>query len=149
MPETKKPLPLTTFSVYIAASSAPLEIERVQRGAERLKGAGITVVSTWPGVVAPIGTLSSRDSSLHDRRRWAVQWLWEVGSANALWLMCPPPGVLTDHEWVAFGTAYTRASLIVSSGDTRQSIFTALGIEYASDEEAFDALCQAATRKTP
>src|ERR1700751_1706046 len=112
--ETPKP---PTFSVYVPAVSVPAEIERVAHWTERLKKAGIAVTSTWPSVIALIGAANPRDACTQDRRRWAAQCLWEVGCANALWLMCPPPSVLVTDAWawVELGTAYTRAQLIVSS----------------------------------
>ncbi len=145
MIETKKPRTQTTFSVYIAASSEPLEIVRAQRWTARLKEAGISVVSTWSNSSDLITEAPFRDTSDDKRCCLAAQALHEVSRANALWLMCPPPGVSTPTPWVELGVAYIRAMLIVSSGDTRQLIFTALGVECANDEKAFESLCSAAS----
>lgn len=128
------------FRVYIAAASTPDQIERVATWANRLTKAGIVVVSTWPATVTAVGAGNPRDASVDQRRQWSAQDLTEVARAEALWMMCPPAGGATRGAWVELGCAYTRALLIVSSGDTRQTIFTALGVEYDTDEDAFSGL---------
>jgi hypothetical protein len=138
------------YRVYIAAASTPDQIERVTTWANRLTRAGIAVVSTWPAVIGQVGATNPRDASVSDRRGWSAQDLSELTSADAIWLLCPPPGTTTRGAWVELGCAYSRALLIVSSGDTRQSIFTALGVEYGTDEDALDGLLLvAAGRHTP
>lgn len=135
------------YRVYIAAASTSDQIERVTTWTNRLTKAGIAVVSTWPSTVTAVGAGNPRDASADARRRWSAQDLHEVGSADALWLMCPPDGGATRGAWVELGCAYTRALLIVSSGDTRQTIFTALGTEYDTDAGAFSGLVLVAARK--
>lgn len=128
------------YRVYLAAASTPGQIERVQLWTARLRSAGVTVTSTWPSTVTAVGAGNPRDATVAQRRGWAVQELRELERADALWLLAPPNGVTTRGAWVELGVAYTRAMLVVSSGDTRQSIFTALTEEFATDEDAFRAL---------
>lgn len=135
------------FRVYISAASTPDQIERVALWANRLTKSGIAVVSTWPSVVAQVGSANPRDASTDDRRRWSATDLAEVANADALWLMCPPPGCASRGAWVEAGFAYSRSLLIVSSGDTKQTIFTALGVEYPADADAFDGLLLTATTR--
>lgn len=128
------------YRVYLAAASTPDQIERVQRWSSRLVVAGITVVSTWPATVIADGAGNPRDATIAKRRCCAVSDLREIERADALWLFCPPAGVTTRGAWVELGVAYTRAMLVVSSGDTQQSVFTALTEEFPTDEDAFGAL---------
>ena len=135
------------YRVYIGAASTALETARARRCAEQLRAAGVEVVSTWWDVIAATGGVGNpRDATVDQRRQWSAQDLSELSRADALWLLCPPPGVTTRGAWVELGTAYARALLIVSSGDTRQSIFTAMGIEYETDEEALRGLALVAER---
>lgn len=130
-----------TYCVYVSGASTPDETQRVLRWSERLTAAGITVVSKWPAVIASAGGVANpRDATEEQRRIWSAQDLAEVSRAHALWLMCPPVGTSTRGAWVELGVAHSRAALIVSSGDTRQSIFTALGTECADDAEAFGVI---------
>lgn len=136
-----------TFSVYIAASSAPSEVERAKQCGARLTAAGVNVVSTWTAAVDVHGG-NPRDAAVGQRRHWAARDLLELGRADALWLLCPPTEAPTRGAWVELGAAYMRAMLVVSSGDTRQSIFTALTEEFATDEDAHDALVLVAAKRT-
>lgn len=128
------------YRVYIAAASTVLETARAVHCAERLRAAGVEVVSTWPDTVTSVGAGNPRDATTSQRRQWSATDLAELASADALLLLCPPPGITTRGAWVELGCAYARALLIVSSGDTKQSIFTALGVEYADDEAAIGGL---------
>lgn len=128
------------MKIYLAAASTPDQIERVTAWHNRLSKAGMHVVSTWPAVIGQIGATNPRNATAAERRGWSATDLQELSSADALWLLCPPSGVTTRGAWVELGVAYDRAKLIVSSGDTRQSIFTALTEEFETDEEAFGAL---------
>lgn len=129
------------YKIYISAASTPDQIGRVATWARRLKEANVEVVSTWPETVAAAaGVGNPRGAETRQRRQWSWIDLAEVGSADALWFMVPPADVQTRGAWVELGVAYTHGIRIVSSGDTKQSIFTALGEEYETDEEAFDAL---------
>lgn len=128
------------YKIYISAASAPDQIGRVATWTRRLKEAHVEVVSTWPETVATAGVGNPRGAETRQRRQWSWIDLAEVSSADALWFMVPPADVQTRGAWVELGVAYTHAIRIVSSGDTKQSIFTALGDEYETDEEAFAAL---------
>jgi hypothetical protein len=127
------------FRVYIAAASTSDQIDRASRWAIRLSKAGVRVVSTWTHNIRAVGAANPRDATVDQRRQWSLQCFTELATAHALWLLCPPPGIATRGAWVELGAAHHRL-LTVSSGDTAQSIFTALGAEYATDEMAFAAL---------
>lgn len=121
------------YRVYIAGSSAPEEIARAKRWSARLREAGIAV---WAGSVGD----HRGGESVHQRLIWAARCLAEVGQSDALWLLCPPAEDAARRPWVEIGAAYSRAVTIVASGDTAQSTFGALGVEFATDEGAFDEL---------
>ena len=130
----------TACRVHLAGSSAPAERERVQRWSAALTATGITVQATWPVTVAAVGAGEPPHTSAADRRRRAVQYLTELRQADVLWLLCPPIDTPTRGAWIELGVAYECAKLILASGDTRQSVFTALAEEFTTDEDAFHAL---------
>lgn len=132
--------PAAPLRVYLAGASTPDQIDRVRSWSARLRDAGIVVVSTWPDAIAQVGAANPRDAAAEQRCRWSAQDLREVHRADVLWLLCPPAGTTTCGAWVELGYAYASALSIVASGDTRQSIFTSLGVECTSDELAFEAL---------
>lgn len=126
--------------VYVAGASAPSEILKVEHWSERLVSAGADVVSTWVANVRKEGSGNPRTAQTVDRRTWSGTDLAEVTSAQLYWLLVPPPEVPTRGAWVEVGWAYALAKVIVFSGDTRQSIFCALGDEYEEHETAFGAV---------
>jgi nucleoside 2-deoxyribosyltransferase len=129
------------FRVYIGGSSHPDEMARVKRWNTACREAGIEVTSTWLDVVAGTsGGANPREATVDDRRGWSAQDLSEVARADALWFLVPPVERPTRGAWAELGYAYARAQLILISGDTKQSIFPALGAEFDSDEEAFRTL---------
>src|SRR4051812_33663234 len=124
-----------SLHVYIAAS--PSDLERVDHWTARLAAAGIVVVSTWPAVVRAAGAGNPRDATKEQRASWAAADLLEVGGADLVWLLVPAkPSFGAGFECGYASHGPVRAGL-VSSGDTRSSIFTALGHEFDTDEEAF------------
>jgi len=125
------------MKIYLAGSSDPAQMERVKLWSARLTEAGWQVVSTWVANIERAGAGNPRNASQDLRRRWSSNCLAEVRRADALWLLVPPPDVATAGAWVELGTAYESARTIVCSGDTRRSIFTALGHEEEHDEDAF------------
>jgi nucleoside 2-deoxyribosyltransferase len=132
------------MKVYLSGSSVPSEIERVTRWHNRLTKAGIHVVSTWPAVIAASGNVGNpRAASNEQRRTWSRVDLNEVRLADALWFLVPETGTPTRGAWLEFGVAHELGKPVISSGDTRQSIFTALGDEFETDEDAFEALLTA------
>lgn len=130
----------TPYRVYIAAASVPSEIERVERWAAQLKEIGVEIVSTWPQNIRDVGTANPRDATREQRMEWAETCADQVAMANALWLMCPPLGVTTRGAWFELGIAYACNMPIVCSGDTEQTIFTALVEEWSGDEGAFSEI---------
>lgn len=123
--------------VYVAASSG--EMERAKRCMQWLRDAGLNVVSTWPEVIASIGgDANPRDATHSDRLGYATTDLNQVASAGVLWMLAPTPtGGSGRGAYVELGYAHgLGGKLLVSSGDTKQSIFTALALEFEDDHAA-------------
>lgn len=137
----------TPYRVYIAAASVPSEIARVERWEAKLKEIGVEVVSTWPRNIREVGIANPTCASRGDRREWAETCADQVAKANALWLICPPLGVTTRGAWFELGIAYATGADIVCSGDTKQTIFTALAAnEDYDDVVAFAAITHLAVQ---
>jgi nucleoside 2-deoxyribosyltransferase len=125
-----------TGSVYVAGSSHPDERDRVTGVVEALRAAGVTVTSTWLDDVAKHGAGNPRDMSVDDRRTLAAKDLAQVGRAQAFLLLVPSESTPTRGAWVELSYAYSMGKQVVCSGDTKQSIFSALGYETESDADA-------------
>lgn len=133
------------LKVYVAASSA--EIERAKRCVEMIlhRGTNVLVVSTWIENVEKVGTANPRDAEVLARARWASKCAEEVKNADLFWLLAPTetPG---RGAYFELGVSMAVSSIhfqvhgvhrwAISSGDTKQSIFTALTREFALDTEA-------------
>ncbi len=128
------------MKIYLAGSSDPGQIVRVKHWSAHLAAAGWQVISTWIENIERVGAGSPRHASSRERRGWSATCLTEVRQCDAFWVLVPPPEVATAGAWVELGTAYESARTIVCSGDTRRSIFPALGHEEESDEDAFSWL---------
>lgn len=130
--------------VYVAGSSA--ELNRVEHWTARLIAAGITVTSTWPANVRAVGSANPRDATREQRAAWAMTCLRQVATAQLVWFLVPAVTAPTRGAWIEVGFmrglvhGVTRAVCIISSGDTLQSIFCALGDEHETDEAAFAAI---------
>ncbi len=125
------------IAVYVAASA--LELDRAARAIAMLEAAGIRVVSTWIQSIAAAGGVSNpRDVSAAQRRAWSVADFDELMVADVLWFLAP--STPTRGAWAELGCAYALSKRIVCSGDTGQSIFCALGEEYADDGAALTAI---------
>ena len=124
------------MKIYVAGASDETQIVRVKRWSANLTKAGWQVVSTWIENIGAVGSANPRDASQQARLRWAATCLSEVRQADAFWFLVPPP-VATSGAWVELATAYESSLTIVCSGDTKRSIFTALGHEEEYDEDAF------------
>jgi nucleoside 2-deoxyribosyltransferase len=127
----------TPFSVYVAGAAVPEELERIRKATAALRLAGFVVTSTWPETVAKVGNANPRDADHLQRRQWSVQDLAEIDAAHAVWFLVPTPPVTTRGAWLECGYAYAEDKHLLFSGDTKQSIFAALGIEYETDADAF------------
>lgn len=123
--------------VYIAASS--MELERVDYWAAQLVAAGIEVSSTWPISVREHGA-NPRESSNRQRSVWALRCLDEIRESYVVWFLVPPLDKPTRGAWAELQLAYSLDIVLICSGDTRQSVFCALGEEYATDVEAFNRI---------
>ena len=122
--------------VYVAGSSA--ETERAVRCMNWLRDHGIVVTSSWPEVIATVGIANPRNAPRDDRATWTQTDLAEVQTADVLWLLAP--NTPTRGAWIEYGFALAVGRMVVASGDTKQTIFTAIGDEYGTDAEALEAL---------
>lgn len=125
-----------SIRVYVAAAAT--ETARVAAAIQLLREAGHVVTCTWPEVVAATpGGSNPRDASRHDRHGWSRQDLHEVCGAGVLWMLVPTLPAVTRGAWFEAGFAHACGKTLVFSGDTKQSVFCALGEEFADDMDAF------------
>lgn len=135
-----------TLSVYVAASSD--EIDRAVRWIAMLRGDGIHVTSSWPAVITAAGGVANpRDAAQPDRYRWAAHDLTEVRAADVYWMLAPAIGA-GRGAYAELGFAVASGLVPVASGDTKQSIFTALAHEFVDDDQACAFIQQLARRHT-
>lgn len=131
--------------VYVGGSSA--EIERAEQAIAELERAGVHVTSTWPIVIRDTaGGANPRDASTADRAHWSAVDLEQLRAADLLWFLVPSTSAPTRGAWLEMGYALAHRKTIVLSGDTRQSIFCALGHEYATDAEALSLILRVTER---
>jgi hypothetical protein len=125
------------FSVYVAASAGGDSYPRVTAAIAALRAEGFTVTCTWPEVVAATpGGANPRDATVLQRRGWSTTDLAEIDAADALWFLVPEMPATTRGAWFEAGYAYSSHKHVVFSGDTKQSVFCALGVEFSSDAAA-------------
>lgn len=124
------------FAVYIAGSSSHWQSDRVQAAIAALRAHDIVVTNTWTEVIAKVGDANPRAASDIDRRGWAVKCLNEIDAADAVWVLVPVVPATTRGAWVEAGYAYSERKHVLFSGDTKQSVFCALGREFATDAAA-------------
>lgn len=125
-----------SIRVYVAASSA--EIPRAKKWIAALREAGVFVTSKWPEIIEKVGDANPRDATHEQRKGWAWADLVDVKDANLLWLLAPEPnGGSARGAYVELGYARALGLSLMISGDTKQSIFTALGVEHETDDAAF------------
>jgi hypothetical protein len=127
----------TTTSVYVAGSSEPGERARVAKAIQALRENRVEVASTWLESVAAHGGVGNQRNITPEARR-ALVWqdLGQVSAAGVFWFLVPPPEVHTRGAWAELAYAHSQGKRIICSGDTGQSIFTAIGLETLSDEVA-------------
>lgn len=127
-----------SIRVYVAAASQ--DWDRAEHWMQRLRDAGVTVTSTWVETIRAAGAANPADASDFDREKWARDDFDQVAYSDLLWLLVPDdaPG---RGAYAELGFAWGCAVPIVSSGATKQSVFTSLGKEYAVDGDAFDWIC--------
>jgi nucleoside 2-deoxyribosyltransferase len=131
-----------SFAVYVAGSAGVESIARVTAAIKLLQANGFAVTCTWPEVVAQVGNANPRDASTVERRGWSTQDLREIDDADAVWFLVPEPPLTTRGAWFEAGYAYASDKHLVFSGDTKQSVFCALGHECPGDITAFFQLCE-------
>lgn len=121
--------------VYVAGSSSPAEIERVESVASTLIAYGIEVVSTWPSVVRTQGEGNPPNASRVDRLAWSSRCIAEVVDSDVVMLLVPR-ALPTAGAWFELAVGWSHGKLLVSAGATAKSIFCATGDEFASDLDA-------------
>lgn len=126
------------MKLYIAGSSA--EMVRAAAWHVKARADGFDVLSTWVDVIGKVGEGNPRDVSPLQRQTWAVADFMQVSEADVLWFLVPPKGKETRGAWAELGFAAASDLLIICSGDTKQSIFCALGAEHEDDHSAYAAL---------
>lgn len=121
--------------IYIAAASK--EIERAERVRDQLRSHGFPIMSTWMEQIRQIGVANPRDASHAQRRKWSLQCLYEVSNSDVLLFLVPPEGIDTADAWGELIHAHNRPDIdILCAGDTKRSIFCALGQEFTNDDDA-------------
>jgi nucleoside 2-deoxyribosyltransferase len=129
--------PESAFKVYVAAAATGDEGARVDLAIAALKAHGFVVTCSWPEVVAnTAGGANPRNASHDERRTWTTQDLLEIDQADALWFLVPSTPTTTRGAWFEAGYAYASNKYLVFSGDTKQSVFCALGYEFSTDDAA-------------
>lgn len=127
--------------VYIAGSSKPTERARAKRWHTSLRKLGVEVTSTWIESVEKHGAGNPREMSISEREACARSCIDGVRAADLLWLLVPPLEAPSRGAWFELGLMYEASSRalpsMICSGDTKQSIFCALGQECIDDAEAF------------
>lgn len=137
-----------SFAVYVAAAATGDQVERVAAAIHALRALGFVVTCTWPDVVANTpGGANPRDATDESRRGWSTQDLNEIDAADAIWFLVPTPPSTTRGAWFEAGYAYSEHKHLIFSGDTKQSVFCALGLEFKSDEAALSQLRAMRDRK--
>lgn len=130
----------TGFGVYVAAPSDPNAARRVNAAIACLQSNGFRVTNSWQAQIAAVGEANPRNSSAADRRAWSVQCMNEIDGSDAVWLLVPDPPQTTIGAWWEACYAYSEKKHLVCSGDTKQSVFCALGLEFESDIAALSHL---------
>lgn len=130
------------MKIYVAGSSA--DMPRINAAIASLRAAGHEIGCTWPGIVASVGDANPVNAPTSDRAGWSAQDLSEVLDADLVWFLVPPRDVPTRGAWVEAGYALGHDMTVVFSGETKQSVFTALGREFESDAEALEWIGRAA-----
>lgn len=131
--------------VYVAGSS--LELDRVDRAVAALENAGIIVTSTWPISVRDAGTGNPIGATREQRVNWTITDLAQVRAAELFWFLVPPRDVATRGAWMEAGYALAKGRVCIFSGDTKQSIFSAVAYEYADDAAALMLILRLADKE--
>jgi nucleoside 2-deoxyribosyltransferase len=121
--------------VYVAAASS--DLERAQHWMDELEAAGVEVTSDWVQVIRAVGTANPRNASQEDRRDWVADDLSGVADADVVWFLAPQSAPARG-AYFEIGYAWGSGIEVVVSGDTRQSIFCAVGEEFDDDLAAYE-----------
>jgi hypothetical protein len=136
------------FKVYIAAASTTEEIARVKKWSEiAIRDGLITPIQTWPEEIAKVGSANPRDASKEDRLKWGNQDLAEAAASDLVWFLVPVTNAPGRGGYYESGYKTALRHQVVYSGDTKQSVFCAQGMEFPSDELAYAYICDLARSK--
>ena len=130
------------MKVYVAGSSR--DLARIKANMARLRQAGIEITHDWVSLVENVGAANPHDASKAQRDAWALADLQGALDADLVWLC-----VGAEASWgagfeIGFCLAYKRN--VIASGPTKNSIFFVYTYEYKTDDEAFEAILDAAQR---
>lgn len=133
----------------ISVDEASTEIARARMWMLRLAAAGFEVTSTWIENIEAQqgGDPNPRDAAVEKRYAWAHACLEQVAGAGIFWMLAPTtdPG---RGAYAELGCAKTLRKVCFGSGDTVQSIYGALGLEFADDMNAFTAIVNLRARRS-
>jgi hypothetical protein len=121
--------------VYVAGSSTPDEMDRVEGIASTLIAYGIEVVSSWPASVRAQGEGNPPNASRVDRLAWSSRCIAEVIDADVV-LFLVPRAYPTSGAWFELAIGWSHGKRLVCSGVTTKSIFCATAEEFVSDLDA-------------
>jgi hypothetical protein len=126
-------------AVYIGGSSS--EIPRVKHWSAALAETGrVNVVSTWAERIEASGESNSPAFTHYERYARAHSDMSELLQASWLWLLMPPPGLVSAGAFFELGCFVGASKNVCISGPGQYaSIFTSLvNVRCESDFEAFE-----------
>lgn len=124
------------MKVYVAGSSK--EIPRVRAVMGLLRAFGLTIAYDWTVEVEKVGEANPREAGRVERRKWATTDLNAVGDSDVVLVLVsddPARGAYFEAGYALGNYCKTK---LVFSGDTTQSIFCAMGVEFSFDGEAVE-----------
>ena len=124
--------------VYVAGSSN--ELTRAKAAIALVRAAGHEVTSDWPPVIEKQGEANPRDVTIVLRAGWADMATRGITLADVVWLLAPEVG-MARGAFFEFGFAFAQGKPVIVSGPEHAcSVFTALGVECATDAEGYGTL---------
>lgn len=129
---------MSVTTVYVAASSR--DLARAKRWTRALLDCNIGVSSTWIESVESVGEANPRNASSASRRRMAERCITGIAESDILWLLVPSAPLVSAGAWCEFGFAWMTNRVVIASGDTKLSVFSALALEFETDAAAFSEI---------
>jgi hypothetical protein len=121
-------------NIYLAGASS--EIDRARNWVQRLRDAGIHVVSTWVDVIGKVGQSNPVDATIEQLTQWTLRDLAEVKASDLMWLLLPALDKHTVGAWVEMGYAHAARIPIVMSGPHRPIFTPVLAAMHFHDDES-------------